>query len=189
MAVYNILTVFKADGFENAPHSSFNDPTGGGRHWRDEVFMITNAGSGLTGGNATSNLHITVKPGDVINWLDTPISQGLRNKGSSPDIDIVVYGMYIPHQASWDRGLTELKGKTQNSSHVYITSNFDTNEEPDFQAVTFPNNICTTTVKNVSERVDVTYYLKVAKLDLSDSDNIKVLGWYQIDPKITILPN
>jgi hypothetical protein len=187
MSEYNILTVFKSDGFVDNAGSTFDHPVGGGESWNGRVYMVTDAGTALTGGNGTANLTIKVRSGDVINWLDTPIRQGKRFKNPDlPDCDILVYGMRKGN--NWSDALDDLTGSTQNMSHAYISSNFDSRSKPEFMSVTFPNNMCSVKAKEVKSTIRVTYYLKVAKLDLTDPDNIKVLGWYEIDPTIEISP-
>ncbi|WP_421919557.1 hypothetical protein [Marinifilum sp.] len=183
MSEYNILTVLKASKFPN--EGTFQNPYGGWRYWHNEVFMIADAPDGLIGKQATDLLELRVRPGDVINWLDTPISQGLRKKDGT-DIDMLVYGMR--KGSNWDQALEPLKGETKNMSHAYINSNFDCDQEPTFQCLTYPNNLCSCKVKEVSQQVEIRYYLKMAKLDLTDPDNVKVLGWYEIDPKIIVEP-
>jgi hypothetical protein len=186
MSEYNILTVFKGEGFTDNSNT-FDNPAGGGEYWDGRVYMITNASTALSGTNASASLTLTVKSGDTINWLDTPINQGMRHSGPEKDIDILVYGMQ--KGSNWDDALTPLVGDTKNGSRAYIPSNFDNpNAAPTFQSVTFPNNFATTTVKTVTQQTRVTYYLKVVKLDLTDTDNIKVLGYYKIDPTIIINP-
>jgi hypothetical protein len=186
MRTINILTVLRADGFPNN-EGTFNNPYGGWKYWPKDVFMIVDELDRLVGGQATDRLSIKVAPGDVINWLDTPISQGLRKKDGQ-DVDMIVYGMKKGY--NWNNALEPLEGKTKMMSHAYITTNFDSSKEPTFQCLTYPNNLCTAQVRrDVNEKIEVTYHLKVAKLDLSDPDNIKVLGWYEIDPTIIIDPN
>lgn len=187
MSEHTILTVFDAEGLDNA--GTFENPVGGNwpvSTWNKYAYMITSVKGADISGNTTSSLTINVKPGDTINWLDTAISQGMRDSDNN-DFDMIVYGMST--SSNWSDVLEPLTSGSPNMSHAYISKNFNNGQKPEFIGIGYPNNVCTAKVKSsVPSETRVTYYLKVAKLDLRDLNDIKVVGWYQVDPTIIVKP-
>ncbi len=181
---HTILTVFDAEGLENA--GTFDSPAGGGwslSTWDQYAYMITSTVGSNISGNTTSSLEITVAPGDTINWLDTPISQGMRHDNS--DFDMVIYGMSTGD--NWSNALGDLTPSFPNMSHAYISENFNSSSEPKFTGVGYPNNVCSTTVNLDASSTTVSYYLKVVKLNVMDLNKITPVGWYALDPTIKVV--
>lgn len=187
MATYSILTVFDANALPKG--GTFNAPIGGNWSadtWNRYVYMVASKeGDPIVSGNATSTLQITVGKGDTINWLDTSISQGMRGPDGS-DYDMIIYGMAAG--SNWGTVLEPLSSSNTSMNHAYITANFNNGQEPQFLGIAYPNNVCSTKVKQSIPpgSTMVSYFLKVALLDLKDIDKIKVVGWYQVDPTIII---
>uniref|UniRef100_UPI0040470CC4 AidA/PixA family protein n=1 Tax=Roseivirga sp. TaxID=1964215 RepID=UPI0040470CC4 len=186
MSQHIILTVFDVDGLTNA--GTFESPVGANwsvSEWNKYAYMITSVNGSVISGNTTSSLTITVEAGDTICWLDTAINQGMRN-GDGKDYDMVVYGMVT--SSNWSQVLEPLASSSPSMNHAYISENFNSSQKPVFLGLGYPNNLCFAKVKNQppSQDTRVTYNLKVAKLDITDLNNIEVVGWYQVDPTIIV---
>jgi hypothetical protein len=186
MKEINILTVLNTDDFKDN-NRTYDNPEGRGRHWNGSVYMITDADKVLKGTNATEGLTIYVKPGDTINWFDTPINQGMRyKKHTTTDTELLIYDMR--KSVNWEKALDGLTPGHVSTTSTYVSKPED--KKPVFKSTMGTNGVFTTKVKHgLKDKITIIYHLMVVKLDTSDVDDPKPIGYYTIDPTIIIDPN
>ncbi len=183
MATIDILTVFNGNNFPDN-NNGYSNPDGQNsyKYAKNEYVRMVSDSPQATN-NGQWDLEVQVKPGDVIRWLDTPITQG------ESQTDMLVYNFHT-NQTEWDKYLEPLEASNFHTTRFYIDTGFQTND-PKFQYVAGPNNFLTATLKaGVSipaGGVTLTYFLQVVKLTLVNGV-ITRKGTYGIDPKITIKP-
>jgi hypothetical protein len=182
----DILTVIDPVEFENnslplttpiddIPNISYNeDPV------KNNVRMIAEHGS-VNDRQATSNIEIKARGGDVIRWWDTSIVQ-------DTDHDMIIVG--FQKGTNWDVVMEDVSAKTRGVGRAYIKSGFDMKNlsHLQFASNSFQNNYIQATVKeNAPIGTTSYYYLVVAKLDVSKVNDVKLKGLYRFDPSITVI--
>lgn len=183
MATIDILTVIDPVGFQDnslpltTPISAIP--------WVPDVLlnnvkMVAETGS-IRYGQATSNVGINVRRGDTVRWWDTSVVQG-----TNEDMIIVGFQKY----SDWESVMTPAAAKTMGVGMAYIQSGFqlDNLSNLTFAMNSFQNNYIEAHVQsNAPIGTTVTYWLVVAKLDVSQVGTPKLKGLYKFDPTITVI--
>lgn len=144
------------------------------------VRMIGETGS-INYGQATWNLGINVRRGDTVRWWDTTVVQG-----SNEDMIIVGFCKYT----DWDSVMNTASANSMGVGMGYIQSGFslDNLSNLKFAMNSFQNNyIEASVVSNAQIGKTVSYYLIVAKLDVSQVGTPVLKGLYRFDPSITVI--
>lgn len=183
MATIDILTVLNIDNFPDN-NATPDQPEGQGNYlYSNDQHVRLVSNSDRAENNGHWNLAIHVEEGDVIRWLDTPITQGEGQK------DMLIYNFHMSREndEKWRRYFTPLRGGEFHSTRFYIDRGLLTNNLH-FQYNTSPNNFLFSKVRQrPDQEVTLQYYLEVVKLELVDGV-ITPKGYYGIDPEIHILP-
>ena len=182
MATIDILTVLNPSKFvNNTPNWDHPEGSNTTQYSSNDYLRMLSFGDNVTN-NGQWNIGVSVRRGDTLRWMDTPIDQ------SEGQQDMILYGLKISNPSKWRQYFTGLSAKTFHSTRFYIDSGLGT-DSPQFQYVAGPNNYLEATVKAApSDRVTLNYYLKVVKIKLVNGV-ITPIGTYGIDPTITILPS
>lgn len=181
MATIDILTVLNPDNFADNTVDWANPEGSNTTQYSSNNYLRMISFNDNVTNNGQWNIGVSVKNGDVIRWLDTPIDQ------SEGQLDMILYGLKISNPTEWAKYFSPLTADTFHSTRFYIDSGFGTNS-PQFQYVAGPNNYLTATVTSApAQAVTLNYYLKVVKLKLVNGV-ITPVGAYGIDPTITIQP-
>lgn len=146
----------------------------------NNVKMIAETGS-YNYGQASSNVGINVRRGDSVRWWDTSVVQG-----TNEDMIIVGFQKY----SDWDSVMGPAVAKTMGVGMGYIQSGFqlDNLSNLTFAMNSFQNNYIEAIVQsNAPIGKQVTYWLVVAKLDVSQVGTPKLKGLYKFDPSITVI--
>jgi len=184
MATIDVLTVIDPVGFEdnNLPltTSIYSIPNISNYLLTNNVKMIAETGS-VRYGQSTSNIGINARQGDTIRWWDTSVVQD-----TNEDMIIVGFQKY----SNWDTIMGTATADTMGVGLAYIQSGFsmDTLANLKFSMNSFQNNFIKATVlNNAPIGGNASYYLIVAKLDVSQVGTPKLKGLYRFDPSITVV--
>lgn len=184
MTTIDILTVIDPVGFDNnslpltTPINQI--PNISNYLLSNNVKMIAETGS-VNYGQATSNVGVNAKRGDVIRWWDTTVIQG-----TNEDMIIVGFQKY----SNWDTVMRDPSANTMGLGMAYIQSGFsmDSLANLKFAMNSFQNNYISATVRDDAPiGATIYYYLVVAKLNVAQVGTPKLDGLYRFDPSITII--
>jgi len=184
MATIDVLTVIDPIGFadNNLPLTTpiDNIPMVSTSLLNTNVRMIGETGS-INYGQATWNLGINVRRGDTVRWWDTTVVQG-----SNEDMIIIGFKKYT----DWDSIMGTATADAMGVGMAYIQSGFtiDNFSNLKFAMNSFQNNyIQAKVLDNAQIGKTVSYYLVVAKLDVSHVGTPILKGLYRFDPNITVI--
>ncbi|HJV79117.1 MAG TPA: AidA/PixA family protein [Paludibacter sp.] len=184
MATIDVLTIIDPIGFvdNSLPLTTpiDNIPMVSTSLLNTNVRMIGETGS-INYGQATWNLGINVRRGDTVRWWDTTVVQG-----TNEDMIIVGFKKYT----DWDSVMGTALANTMGVGMAYIQSGFalDNLSNLKFAMNSFQNNYIEANVlNNAPIGKTVSYYLVVAKLDVSQVGTPILKGLYRFDPSITVI--
>lgn len=184
MATIDVLTVIDPIGFadNSLPLTTPVDqiPMVSTSLLGTNVRMIGETGS-VDYGQATWNLKINVRRGDIVRWWDTTVVQGTNE-------DMIIVGFY--KYTSWDTVMGPASAQTMGVGMAYIQSGFSLSNLSNlkFAMNSFQNNYIEATVRGDAPIGQVaSYYLIVAKLDVSQVGTPVLKGLYRFDPSVRVI--
>ncbi len=163
---------------------SWNSPVGSGTYWRNNVRMTAvsdNPDDAITVGDGDS-FQLTVGKDDKIRWVVSEVNPVYNNHRS-----VCMYG--FSQGSNWDANLTPPNTVITEAAFSSILNGFNAPEQPGgnfLKASTSDISIPETTVRASAENSDISYYMRLLLLDISDIHSPKILKFLQVDPTIKI---